>query len=1135
MNWNIEGLLGKAGECDFIQYINTFDIVCLTETFLDFSSNLDCFPEFVQFHRPGSKLSTQGRRSGGVSVLVKKRLENKVRLLDFDVDNIVLLQLDKELMMTDQHVILCATYICPADSVYYKQDSIDVTCSIDTVEQCLLSCVQKYGDSHHYLLCGDFNARTAEYNAKPPGEPREDVIDFLEFEQYEYRPSQDKTLNTFGKTLLNLCGACDLTILNGCCPSDKQGQYTYICTNGSSTIDYFLCSRSLMGVTNMDLEVEEAFESKHLPVVLHFGRGRNVLKQQDKSSKTEKIVWDNGKLDCFLETLRGDAFCDVIKNTSDKLVTSVDDAVSCLTDGLLNAANCMKKTVYKGRKQNKWFDRECKEKQKELRKAWRQFCRPVGKEEKDRRRRLFTECRQIYRRMLTLKKQEYRERKLSNLVEKANDSKLFWNEFKSITRTTTQVPQVNDRDWFVHFRSVLGGDEKTEAVPDVGYENGIEQPCVLDLDKPITQEEIRLAMGNLKCNKAAGPDLVIAEMLKHSLDILVPCLVLLFNKILDTGIYPHGWTGAIIVPIHKGGNKDNPDNYRGISLLNILGKVFTSILNKRLMIWAEENGKIAEEQGGFRAGYSTADNIYILYAIVQRYFLRSSGKVYVCFVDYKKAFDTVNRNILWNTLKKNGVGGKMLRLLRNMYQNVRSCVRCPTDNLTDFFQSSLGVRQGCVLSPTLFSFFINELALEIANNGDFGIQLSPSLVQILIMLFADDVFLASYCVKGLQKQIDVLQSFSDKFSMTINLAKTKIVVFRKGGFLSAREKWWYGGEQIETVNSYKYLGLKFTSRLSMLSLVDELATKAKIRTCQILRCLYKLGNVQADVFFKIFDAQVLPVLMYGAELWGYQRFEALERIQAFACRRLLNAGSRAPRVMVLGDLGRLPVYVQTAVRCIKYWLRIVKLDDKRLPKIAYRMHVHLDDLGQKSWAYNVKTLLCASGFGDVWQQQGAGDTNLFLSVFKQRLSDQARQDWHWEVSNGERYELYSSFKHCLQIESYLKYNMPRNLKDALVYFRLGISPIRLHTLRHRKNVLPRHLLCPVCKMAIEDEGHIFFDCNAYKDFRQDVSLLKPELNPTKSATLVMSEDSEKDVLEISKFLSKAFKKRKELCGNDCLD
>ena len=114
-----------------------------------------------------------------------------------------------------------------------------------------------------------------------------------------------------------------------------------------------------------------------------------------------------------------------------------------------------------------------------------------------------------------------------------------------------------------------------------------------------------------------------------------------------------------------------------------------------------------------------------------------------------------------------------------------------------------------MLSPTLFSFLINELALDIAQNGMYGVQLTLDVVQILIMLFANDVLLTSYCVAGLKRQIDILKHFADNFSMTVNMSKTKIIVFRKGGFLASNEVRRYGDDEVEVVNSYKYLGLYY--------------------------------------------------------------------------------------------------------------------------------------------------------------------------------------------------------------------------------------------------------------------------------------------------------------------------------------
>ena len=132
----------------------------------------------------------------------------------------------------------------------------------------------------------------------------------------------------------------------------------------------------------------------------------------------------------------------------------------------------------------------------------------------------------------------------------------------------------------------------------------------------------------------------------------------------------------LLYPFFKKGDDDNPDNYRGISLLSIVSKVFTAILNKRLYTWAEKENKSSKEQAGFRKGYSTIDHIFTLVSMVKRKLnCRRGGKVYVPFVDYKKAFDTVDRDKLWETLEKLKTSSKMIDMIKAIYTSVQSCVR----------------------------------------------------------------------------------------------------------------------------------------------------------------------------------------------------------------------------------------------------------------------------------------------------------------------------------------------------------------------------------------------------------------------------------------------------------------------------
>ena len=161
-----------------------------------------------------------------------------------------------------------------------------------------------------------------------------------------------------------------------------------------------------------------------------------------------------------------------------------------------------------------------------------------------------------------------------------------------------------------------------------------------------------------------------------------------------------------------------------------------------------------------------------------------------------------------------------------MYDAAKTRVRAGGD-LTQDFMCLHGLKQGDICSPILFSLFINELAIEIIQNGKHGITLSPELIQILIMLFADDVVLLSYTVIGLQQQLNILRGTAKKLGLVVNLQKSNVVVFRNGGHIAAREKWFYDGMKLEIVNQYKYFGVIFSTGLIFSYAHEDMANRAK--------------------------------------------------------------------------------------------------------------------------------------------------------------------------------------------------------------------------------------------------------------------------------------------------------------------
>ena len=159
-----------------------------------------------------------------------------------------------------------------------------------------------------------------------------------------------------------------------------------------------------------------------------------------------------------------------------------------------------------------------------------------------------------------------------------------------------------------------------------------------------------------------------------------------------------------------------------------------------------------------------------------------------------------------------------------------------------FLKKKKGLKQGEITSPLLFSLFISELARDIIKNGRHGIQLLPDMLEVFILLFADDIVLLSDTIVGLQNQLDVLARNGARLDLHVNLDKPNIVIFRNGGYIAKREKWFYNGQNITIVNSYKYLGLFLTTRMTFSNALNEMANKARKGVTDIFRTLWRLGD-----------------------------------------------------------------------------------------------------------------------------------------------------------------------------------------------------------------------------------------------------------------------------------------------------
>ena len=189
-------------------------------------------------------------------------------------------------------------------------------------------------------------------------------------------------------------------------------------------------------------------------------------------------------------------------------------------------------------------------------------------------------------------------------------------------------------------------------------------PIFNELSFAFTLEEVTNAINKLKSGKSPGIDCISGEIIKASGKIIAPILVKLFNNILISGTYPSTWTMGLLTPIHKKGSFLLPDNYRGITVTNCLSKVFGILLSSRLESFCTKHSLINEKQSSHKKGVRTSDNVFVMKALFEKYCGKKEGKLFACFVDFRKAFDSIWQEALFLKLLKYDIGGPFYRIIK---------------------------------------------------------------------------------------------------------------------------------------------------------------------------------------------------------------------------------------------------------------------------------------------------------------------------------------------------------------------------------------------------------------------------------------------------------------------------------------
>jgi hypothetical protein len=852
---------------------------------------------------------------------------------------------------------------------------------------CLLADTEAAAALGSVVLAGDFNARTAECAdlslASTDVRLLEPVSGAVpDSALLPPRRSPDQSTNPRGPALLSFCRSAGLALVNGRVPGNSASTPTSFGMggDGASVVDYFLAPPSLfplfshLTVTLLDhtltdhalLTLQVPRQLCPPPVPVSAARGPRRVRFL---SPRDPAVWSRLREALSTSLVLGEPWWTT--SSVDDHAAGVLSSVSAVLASLLRRA----RPPGLSPPRQPWATPSLRRLARAALDAAKAFhALPASSPARGRARSALQLARGVYRRAKSAAQRAWRSsRSAAFLGLVRSDPARFW---RTIFRDQVVQPSAPLEDVAAHFEAVLNPPAAPidpDSVAPLAPPADPPAP-LLSLGAPISEVEVVQALESLKSGKAADEWGISAEVLKLLVSAPSP-LCSLFNRFFSEG-FPPSLGVSILIPVFKGkGDPGCLDNFRGISILPLLAKLYAVVLVRRLAPALEAAGLRADSQFGFRAGVGTLEAQFVLNACLDTAFstrFRSSPR-FAAFVDFSKAFDTVQRPLLWRLLRNLGVPEPFVVALASYYDSVSFRVELPS-GLTDPIPARVGVKQGCPLSPVLFGVFIECLLRAFLDFGswpakvvqEFGF-LSLGGRPVPPLFFADDLGLLSLSRRGLQLQLHRLRRFALLFGLRVNVAKTKAMAFHLtpkayAQLLAAPLMFGAAGDEvpIEWVDEFKYLGLVL-HRLTLFRRAPSVLLEAALTRYHALwrRCRAH-GIEDVSSLSTLFDSLVTSVLGYGAPIWGPdvfapKRAEAglapssplddppagsvalgLERLQRRFMRAVLALPQRTAHLVLHLETRRPPLQLVFLAHTLRFYARLLSHPSDSLIGAALR-------------------------------------------------------------------------------------------------------------------------------------------------------------------------------------------------------
>ena len=371
------------------------------------------------------------------------------------------------------------------------------------------------------------------------------------------------------------------------------------------------------------------------------------------------------------------------------------------------------------------------------------------------------------------------------------------------------------------------------------------QPPKEDL-QPILREEVEIAVASLKKGKSGGVDNIPAELVQAGGETIIDVLTEICNRIWGTGEWP--------TPSLKRATCSSAKTTELSASSVHTSKVMLKVILNRLKPQAEEI--IAEEQAGLRAGRSTTEQIFNFRILCEKY-LQHQQDLYHVFIDFKKAFDRVWHAALWATMRKYSISANLVRTIEQLYDKATSAVQM-NGSIGEWFRTTVGVRQGCLLSPTLFNIFLERIMSDALEEHDGKVSIGGR--NITTLRFADDIDALAEEEQELEALVESLYKTCTRYKMEISVEKTKLMTTSANGIQREIK---VKGQKLGTVTSFKYLGAVVSDDGSKPEVLSRSAQATAALTK--LKPIWRDNNISLGPKVKLMRSLGISIFLYACE------------------------------------------------------------------------------------------------------------------------------------------------------------------------------------------------------------------------------------------------------------------------------